>query len=173
MNQKALEAAIRITLLECLPPDWKIPIIAGNQPTGQGRQNGVYFFRISDGKRGWQSRKYRNDGDELLLTERQWAETLYQFSALVDDDIHDDTQLLAGDVLDIVRSTVSSVVMVEKLIKQGIGVQRPSDIVTPAFVNDRNQYDFNPNFTVAFSHPRDITQAVPYADTVIAGTHRI
>lgn len=174
MNQKALEAAIRLTLLECLPPGWKTPIIAGNQPTGQGRQNGVYFFRISEGKRGWLSRKYRNQGDDLLLTERQWNEPLYQFSALIDDDPRDDAQLLAGDVLDIVRSTVSSIVMVEKLRPLRIGVQRPSDIMTPAFVNDRNQYDFNPNFTVAFSHPRDITQAVPYTDTVeFSGIHRV
>ena len=111
MNQKALEAAIRTTLLDCLPADWALPVIAGNQPTGQGREDGIYFFRIGDGKRGWLSRKYRSQGDDLLLTESQWAETEYQFSALVADDINDDTQLLAGDVLDIVRSTLSGIVI--------------------------------------------------------------
>src|SRR5690606_33338730 len=103
MNQKALEAAIRTTLLACLPAGWKLPVMAGNQPTGQGREDGVYFFRIGDGKRGWLSRKYQNDGPDLLLTESQWAESDYQFSALVADDIRADAQWLAGDVLDIVR----------------------------------------------------------------------
>lgn len=166
MNQKALEAAIRTTMLACLPADWTLPVIAGNQPTGQGREDGIYFFRIGDGKRGWLSRKYRSQGDDLLLTESQWAETEYQFSALVADDINDDTQLLAGDVLDIVRSTLSGIVMIEKLRAVDIGVQRPGNILTPAFVNHHNQYDFNPNFSIVFSHRRDLTQAVPYTTVV-------
>ncbi len=166
MNQKALEATIRAVLLECLPAGWALPVIASSQPTGQGREDGIYFFRIGDGKRGWQGRKYRNDGADLLLTESQWAETEYQFSALVEDDINDDDQLLAGDALDVVRSTLSGIVMAQRLTAMGIGVQRPGNILTPAFVNHHNQYDFNPNFSIVFSHRRDITQVVPYTTTI-------
>lgn len=166
MNQKALESTIRATLLQCLPAGWALPVIAGSQPTGQGREDGVYFFRIGDGKRGWQGRKYRDDGPDLLLTESQWAETEYQFSALVQDDIKDDAQPLAGDVLDIVRSTLSGIVMAQRLHAQGVGVQRPGSILIPAFINDRNQYDFNPNFSIVFSHRRDITQSVPYTTVI-------
>lgn len=174
MNQKSLEATIREELLLSLPLGWILPVIAGNQPTGQGRENGIYFFRISDGKNGWQARKYTDQEEHLELTETQWTESQYQFQALVEDDILDDDQLLAADVLSIVRSTLSGIVMVEKLMRKGIGVQRPSDIVTPAFVNDQDQYDYNPNFTISFSHRREITQPVPYTDTVmVKGINRV
>lgn len=167
MNQKKLEATIRLVLLECLPKDWKLPIIAGYQPTGQGREDGVYFFRINDGKRGWLSRKYSEEDEDLRLKETQISESMYQFGALVKDDIRDDDQLLAIDVLDIVRSTISGLVMVESLIEKRIGVQRPTEILNPSFINEKDQFDFNPNFTVIFTHKRDLTQQVPHTETVI------
>lgn len=174
MNQKALESAIRQDLISSLPTGWTLPVILGNQPTGQGREDGIYFFRISDGKPGWQGRKYRNLPGALELKETQWTESTYQFQTLVQDDLDDDEQLLAADVLSIVRSTVSGIVMVEKLIRRGIGVQRPTDIITPAFINDQDQFDYNPNFTISFSHRREITQSVPYTEKVsVEGNHRV
>lgn len=170
MNQKALEAAIRSCLLAALPAGWALPVIAGNQPTTQGVEDaGVYFFRISDTKRGWQPRKYSHT---LMQTESQWSESDYQFQAQVRDLVEDDAQMLAADVLDVVRSSVSSLTMAESLAALGIGIQRPTDILAPVFVNDEGQFETNANFTVKFSHRRDIMRQAPEAVAELVGIQR-
>lgn len=178
MNQKILEGSIRSALIHFLQAQGvTLPVIAGNQPTGQGRTDGVYFFMMNDAKRGWQSRSYSEVVTQvpaiLKATEKQINETMFQFGALVQDDINDDDQLLADDVLSIARSCLSSLPFVESLAKMGIGVQRPTDILNPVFVNEHDQYEFNPNFTIVFTHDRAIEQLVPYTETVVSDIHRV
>ncbi|URG13034.1 hypothetical protein B2_41 [Stenotrophomonas phage B2] len=169
MNQKPLETIIRAELLAAmatLTPPLDLPVILGNQSTGQGRVNGVYFFRMADGMRGWQSRRYQETAQGLNVTESQWVETQYQFQALVKNDPLDPDQLLASDVVQIVRSLLGGVNMAERLHSLGVGVQRPSPVLTPWFVNEQNQYDSNPSFTLIFSHRRELSLPVNYAETV-------
>ncbi|VFR39275.1 FIG00947889: hypothetical protein [plant metagenome] len=143
------------------------------QPTKQGRvDNGIYFFPINRGKRGWQSRKYQSVGQGLTATETQFNESMYQFQAFVEDDLKDDDQLLAADVLAVVRGVLQSMKFTQAMTAAGIGVQRPTEIVTPSFINDRDNFEFNPNFTVIFSHQRSITQATAIIEQVTSGIHR-
>lgn len=175
MKQKHLEATIRAALITLLvEQDINLPVLAAFQPTKQGRvDDGIYFFPINRGKRGWQSRKYQDDGEALTATELQINESMYQFQAFVEDDLTAPEQLLASDVLAIVRGIVQSMRFTQTMTAAGIGVQRATDIVTPAFVNDRDNFDFNPNFTVIFTHHRSITQATAHIEQVVPGVHRI
>lgn len=175
MKQKSLEAAIRGVLIPLLiEQDVSLPVIGAFQPTKQGRvDDGIYFFPLNRGKRGWQSRRYHDIGDALVATESQINESMYQFQAFVEDDPEDDAQLLASDVLAIVRGVIQSTKFVQFMTGIGIGVQRATEIVTPSFVNDRDQFEFNPNFTVIFTHHRSITQATAHIEQVVPGIHRI
>ncbi|PWF25058.1 phage gateway protein [Corticimicrobacter populi] len=175
MKQKLLEAAIRSVLMPLLIEQGvSLPVIGAFQPTKQGRvDDGIYFFPINRGKRGWQTRRYHDAGDALTATESQINESMYQIQAFVEDDPEDDDQLLASDVLAIVRGVIQSTKFVQFMTELGIGVQRATEIVTPSFVNDRDQFEFNPNFTVIFTHHRSITQATAHIEQVVPGIHRI
>ncbi|WP_313064752.1 phage gateway protein [Achromobacter animicus] len=175
MKQKQLEATIRAALLQLLAEQGiSLPVLAAFQPTKQGRvDDGIYFFPVDRGKRGWQSRKYQDDGAALMATESQINEPMYQFQAFVEDDLDAPEQLLASDVLSVVRGVLQSMKFTQAMTAAGIGVQRATDIVTPAFVNERDNFDFNPNFTVIFTHHRNITQATAHIQHVAPGIHRI
>ncbi|EFF76099.1 phage gateway protein [Achromobacter piechaudii] len=175
MKQKQLEASVRGALLQLLAEqEISLPVLAAFQPSKQGRvDDGIYFFPVGRGKPGWQSRKYRDDGVALTATESQINESMYQFQAFVEDDLSAPEQLLASDVLSIVRGVLQSMRFTQAMTTAGIGVQRATDIVTPAFVNDRDNFDFNPNFTVIFTHHRNITQATAHIEQVVSGIHRI
>lgn len=62
-----------------------LPVIAGNQPTTQGREDeGLYFFQIADDAAGWQSRSYDTSTLPLMpLTDTQIVETQFQVEAQV------------------------------------------------------------------------------------------
>lgn len=175
MKQKQLEATVRGALLMLLTEQSiTLPVLAAFQPSKQGRvDDGIYFFPVNRGKRGWQSRKYQDDGAALHATESQINESMYQFQAFVEDDTRAPEQLLASDVLSIVRGVLQSMRFAQTMTAVGIGVQRATEIVTPAFVNERDNFDFNPNFTVIFTHQRSITQATAHIEQVASGIHRI
>ncbi|WMD23303.1 hypothetical protein RAS12_13310 [Achromobacter seleniivolatilans] len=175
MKQKKLEATVRAALLMLLAEQGiRLPVLAAFQPTKQGRvDDGIYFFPVNRGKRGWQSRKYQDDGAALTATESQINESMYQFQAFVEDDLAAPDQLLASDVLSVVRGVLQSMRFAQAMTAEGIGVQRATEIVIPSFVNERDNFDFNPNFTVIFTHQRNITQATAHIEQVVSGIHRI
>jgi len=175
MKQKQLEASIRLSLITQLARHGvSFPVIAGFQPTKQGRvKDGIYFFPLNIGKRGWQSRKYVDPADDIVQSETQINESMYQFQAFVQDDVQDSNQLLAADVLAIVRGSLQSLPFVEAMTAAGIGVQRPTDIVNPSFVNEQDQFEFNPNFTIIFTHRRTIEMTTPHVAGTQFDIHRI
>lgn len=163
MNQKQIEVAIRTTLIGMLSEQSiTLPVIAANPTSKQGRvTDGIYFFLLSKGKRGWQYRYYEEDGDALKNNESQINELMFQFQAFVKDNEKDDDQLLAEDVLSIVRGVMQSTKFVDLLQAQNIGVQRATDIVSPVFVNEFDNFEHNPNFTIIFTHTRTIQISTP------------
>lgn len=173
MNQKQLEVTIREALLEMLLEQAiTLPVLASFPPSKQGRvTDGIYFFLISKGKHGWQTRKYRTQDDLLKVDESQINEYMFQFQAFVKDNGKVDGQLLAEDVLSLVRGTVQSLAFVEKMHKQGIGVQRATDILTPTFINEHDNFEHNPNFTIIFSHTRKIAITTPEIKTLELHAH--
>lgn len=170
MNQAPLEILLRKSLLELLPPELGLPVVLGNQVKSQGRvENGIYFFRIGSPQPGWQHRSYKAE-DTLTLTETQWMESQYQIQALITEDPNDPEPITAADVTEIARMVVSSLAFVERMTLAGVGVQRASDILTPTFVNDQDQYEANPNFTVIFTHRREMISVVPHITPPVTGT---
>ncbi|RIQ43695.1 phage gateway protein, partial [Bordetella avium] len=61
----------------------------------------------------------------------------------------------------------------QRMSAVGVGVQRPSEILQPSFLNERDDFEFNPNFTVIFTHKRSITQETPHVTRVQSSIHRL
>ena len=156
MNTLDLEKAFRAELIRLLGASPLI--IKGNQDISQGRVDaGVYFWPVSDNFYGWQQRRYINiTGKMWDKKEYRMVESQYQISSIgktAEDDIK--RVAMAAQTLD----------FVERLQKNyRIGVQRVTQILKPVFVNDRGQYEYNPNFTITFTHVDEFESAVGSVD---------
>ena len=175
MNDKPL----RILIIEHLTSGLlragiTVPVIAGNQPTTQGRENdGVYFFQIMDGAAGWQGRSYSVAEPLLNMKDTQVLETTFQMQALITEDPESTASLGAIDVLNAARMVIASMPFIESMKLNDIGVQRPTNIRTPFFTNDRDQFEMSPSFDFTVSHKRHIIQPVNSVDSIEYDIKRI
>ena len=162
MNDKQLRMLIVAQLTAGLERvGVSLPVIAGNQPTTQGREDqGLYFFQIADTASGWQSRSYTPDQPrKMQMKDTQKVETAFQVEALVIDELNT-TSLTAVDLLHTARMVIASLPFVDAMQKQGVGVQNPSSVRTPYFANDRDQFEMSPSFDFTVSHKRTMIQSV-------------
>lgn len=165
MQQKDLEINIRGALLKGLDEYGAntIPVIKAFQSPSQGKQDGIYFHLLNEESSGWQDRKY--GGNTIDMVETQFFNSTYQFGAIRNQD--------ASDWIRIARMVTQSLSFVEYLRKRSIGVQRAGEIINVQFENEKGSFDFNPNFTLTFSHKESITPLVPYVDDVISKLHSV
>lgn len=167
MNDNALGILIRQTLLAQLAVQGypAVRVLSNYQPTSQGRETGpvIYFFPILDNAYGWQSRSgiYDADVGEVVYTETQRYETAYQMMSLAPSDPADLSLPTAKDLLSVARQIVASQLFVNALTENKVGLQRPTQIRTPFFVNDQQQFEASPSFDFTVSRERSIIQQVP------------
>lgn len=176
MNEKQLAALIVSELTAGLQrADVDLPVIAGNQPTTQGREDaGVYFFPIDDPVGGWQGRSYGSTTDGTLpMRDSQTVETSFQVQALLPDDPTDITGPTALDVLHTARMVIASLPFVQAMVSAGAGVQRPTDVRTPYFTNDRDQFEMVPSFDFTVSHERAIIQTIGAVESAAFDLRRV
>jgi len=176
MNEKALKILlVRELTAGLVRAGITLPVIAGNQPTTQGREDaGIYFFPIADAAAGWQIRNYGTNTLPLMpMTDTQIVETTFQVEALVPDDPSDLAQVTALDALHVARMVIGSLPFVEALRADGVGVQRPTNVRTPYFTNDRDQFEMSPSFDFTVSHKRSIIQSINSIDSMSVDIHSV
>lgn len=178
MNDKALQISIRAAMLDCLAHSGvtDLPVIAGNQPTvAQGRvARGVYFWAVSDTPRGWQGKVLRTNPEtmELETVETQFIQTQFQVNVFSPDDPENTTQDTAKDLCTRLRMLIQSNRFTEAMTAVGVGVQMPSPVRAPYFVNDLDQYEQNPSFDFTVSRKIETTQQTHEAATALS-IHRV
>lgn len=150
-----------------------VPVAQSYQLQNEGRQdNTVYFYSVVTPALGWQGRRYRVDlsRNELIRDERQVYAMFLQIFALWDDGHQD---MAASDVVAMARQLVASSRFTAALAKQGVFVERPTDVRNPFFTNDRDQQEASPSFDVTLSFTRTIEQVSPAVDRVEFNMNRI
>lgn len=178
MNDKALHIAIRAALLDCLTHAGvtNLPVFAGNQPgVAQGREaRAVYFWPVSDTPRGWQGRTRQVNPQTLQIetVEVQYIQTQFQVNVFTPDSPTDTTSATAKDLCNLVRMIVQSNRFTEAMTAVGVGVQVPSAVRAPFFVNDLDQYEQNPSFDFVVSRKITLTQATKEAAPTLS-IHRV
>ena len=178
MKDKELRIAIRAALVDSLAHAGvsDLPVIAGNQPGhAQGRvARGLYFWAVSETPRGWQGRTTRvNPGTLQVETiETQYMQTQFQVNVFCPDKPSDTTSDTAQDLCSLARMLVQSTRFVEAMSAVGVGVQMPSSIRAPFFVNDLDQYEQNPSFDFVVSRKIQTTQQTREAAPTLS-VHRV
>ena len=177
MNEKALDKLIRAELLKGLARYGvtDIPVKQGYQPTTQGRLDKcIYFWALPDIPEGWQYRKHKtDDGGQISTTETQIIATSYQMGALIPDDPSDAGQKTAKDIAILARMVVQSQPFIIAMTKAEVGVRRPSEVRNPQFVNDQDQYEFQPSFDFTVTHKQVIIQLTDSIESVEFNIHRV
>ena len=177
MNEKGLDTLIRDELLKGLARYGvtDIPVKQGYQPTTQGRLDKcIYFWALPDIPEGWQYRKHKaDDAGQISTTETQIIATSYQMGALIPDDPSDADQKTAKDITVLARMVVQSQPFVIAMTKAGVGVRRPSEVRNPQFVNDQDQYEYQPSFDFTVTHKQVIIQLTNSIERVEVNIHRV
>lgn len=155
MNDKDLITAIRSELVRELPGQGYsgVQILQDYQPDNEGRVTGpvVYIHKISDPRYGWQSRvEFENPlTGAISRTESQWMRSGYQFTCLAPG--------YPSDLANTCAMLMNSRSVIDSLMAKGVGIERITEIRTPYFKNDRDQFEQTPSFDVIFTHQRTIT----------------
>lgn len=152
-----------------------LPVIASYQPTTEGRatEAALYFFPLPERRYGWQGRKRIVGTETITTTETQIIESAFQVFALAPQD---PTNLLlptAKDLVNIAAMVCNSQVFSQVMNRQGVGVQRITQVRNPFFVNDQGQFEPSPSFDVTLSHKRQISEVTPVAKDVTLSIHRV
>ncbi|MEX6211755.1 phage gateway protein [Providencia hangzhouensis] len=147
-----------------------IPVKAGFQPIKPGSEdNMVMFFSINERGHGWQGRNYNIQGKNANHQENLLSEKTYQVQTVI-------TQLgsyTANDIAAMVRMVINSLPFVTALRKQGIGVQRATDIRQPYIVNEHGDYEQTISFDFNVTFKRSLFPDTAAISALYPNLHRI
>lgn len=137
-----------------------VSVLQNYQPTMQGAYTGptVYFFKVSDYRYGFLGRSDTWDSINKVMvhTEKQWRETIWQFSAFVTADLTNVNSYTASDLCNVVAQILASDSVRIALQNDGFGQYRIGQVRNPYFTDERDLYESFPSFdfTLCF---QDIT----------------
>jgi len=178
MTDNDLKELIRKTLLDLMALQGvvDVPVLAGNQPTGQGRSpKGIYFFPVGEPQHGWQYRKdkYNPATGGQTHTETQIVRSQFQVGGYAHEDPLDTTAPTALDITSQASMLIKSMPAVEAFKKAGAGLERVTAIRTPFFENDQGRQEAAPSFDITISHQRIITLTAPSFKSVELAITRV
>lgn len=158
-----LEAAV-------LHGGWSFIVEQKDQPTQQGvpSEGAVFFQKIQDRPYGSPMIRKVSNFPTMTFTEHndQWYETTFQISALVTQNPENLTLPTASDVANYVKMYLASRASRMVLMQQNVGILRVTQVRDPAFQNDRERFEYHPNFDLTLTYQRTI-------DIVIPGTNDV
>lgn len=163
-------------------------VIANQQPTTQGRTTTatLYFSPISEQRYGWQYssskltpeleldfvREYYSV-QKLQREEAQWLRTTYQVVALAPQDPRDLSLPTAKDILRSASIIMGGQSFVQALMRDGVGIERITDIRNPYFVNDNGQFEASPSFDFTVTRKLAIIQEQAAIDSAAYNFTRV
>ena len=112
----------------------------------------IYVTYTTTNQRGWQYRSYSTSVSGYQKTEHQKEELLVQISALRRRTINDSVNTLnSKDILKYLRMYLLDINKGLKDLKNlGYSIYQPSEIQSPDFFDDSDNFEFMPFFNVTF-----------------------
>lgn len=149
------------------------PIIKQSyQPVQQGAETGptLYLYKISDIRLGFPQFGYVwdvNSSTEVAQTTQQYEST-FQISCWATQNPANIASLTASDLANYAAYIMQSASTIASLEATGVGIYRVSDVRNQNFVDDRDRFEFAPNFDFTLTHKQIITLTAPIiTETVI------
>ena len=165
MLDNALIALVINTLIagEAIAGISGTPVKQAFQPTAQGAnsQPTAYLHKLFDRRYGFLGRSDIWDSTQIVHTETQQYETTFQLSVLATQNPATPNQYTASDICNLCAAILQSSVSVASLQAQGVGIERITDVRNPSFLDDREQFEYSPNFDFVLTHKQIITSTTP------------
>ena len=111
----------------------------------------IYVTCTTKRRHGWQMRKYPFVDNELKHKQDFITEIDVQISALRRRQTDDTTETMNGaDVLEHIKAYMLNIYEIKSLRALGYSIYQPSEIQTPDFFDDSDNFEFMPFFSVVF-----------------------
>lgn len=111
----------------------------------------IYVTCTLKRRRGWQYRDYKIIDAELKNTQYFKQEIDVQFSALRRRELEDTINTLnSADILELLKTYMLNPYTLQDLRALGYKIYQPSEIQSPDFTDDSDNFEFMPFFNVTF-----------------------
>ena len=111
----------------------------------------IYVTCTLKRRHGWQYRDYKVIDSKYTHTEYFKQEVDVQFSALKKRDLEDTIDTLnSSDVLEYLKAYMLNPYTLQDLRALGYKIYQPSEIQSPDFIDDSDNFEFMPFFNVTF-----------------------
>lgn len=111
----------------------------------------IYVTCTNKNRRGWQQRLYPKTAQGLKLQEGFIQEIDVQISALRRRELSDTVDTLnSADVLEYIKTYMLNLYSLQDLRALGYTIYQPSNIQSPDFFDDSDNFEFMPFFNVIF-----------------------
>lgn len=144
------------------------PIQQAFQPTQQGTNSAptAFLHKLYDKRRGTPQRSdaWDQTGNQLVHTQKQLYDTVFQASALSIQDPANPTQVTASDLLNLIAGILADDQTVVAFQAQGLGILSISDVSNGYFTDDFGRYEAEPTLEFTISHTQSLVTTGPYID---------
>jgi len=146
-----------------------VTVKQSNQPTMQGINTNptVYFFKLNNKRYGYLGRDDVWNGSQIVHTETQYFETVFQVAALVLQNPNFINLPTASDLVNEVASIMQSDNTRAILNLSGIGILRISDVLNPYFVDDKDNFEASPTFDFTLVYENTRASTTPIINTFV------
>lgn len=111
----------------------------------------IYVTFANKNRRGWQQRSYPKVSQDLKIREGFIQEIDVQISALRRRELTDTLDTLnSADVLEYIKTYMLNIYSLQDLRTLGYIIYQPSNIQSPDFFDDSDNFEFMPFFNVTF-----------------------
>lgn len=111
----------------------------------------IYVTATTKSRRGWQYRHYKDIENEYKRTDGFKEQVDVQFSALRRRELDDTAETLnSADVLEYLKTYMLNPYAIQDLRALGYLIYQPSEVQTPDFFDDSDNFEFMPFFSVTF-----------------------
>ena len=111
----------------------------------------IYVTCTNKNRRGWQQRIYPKTEQELRIRDAFYQEVDVQISALKRRELTDTVDTLnSADVLEYIKTYMLNIYALQDLRALGYTIYQPSNIQSPDFFDDSDNFEFMPFFNVTF-----------------------
>lgn len=156
-----------------------VAVMQGNQPTQQGVPTGpmVALYQFPSRRYGWMRRAdvwvppVGEVAGYMAHQEVQKMETTFQVTALYPQLPENTGGLTACDLANTVADILQSDAGLAQLRAVNAGIYRVTDIRLTAFVDDRDRFEYSPNFDFTVTHQNERVTMNPAVSTYEARIH--
>ena len=179
MNDNALIAPVIALIKSGLTANGftSVAVKQSYQPTQQGAESGsaVYLHKLGDKRYGFTGRRdaYDVPNSQMVHTETQFYETMFQVNALSIQTPTDTASKTASDILNMVAAILQSDTAIASLRAQGIGILRVTGITNTIFVDDKDRHESSPSFDFTLTHEQAIVSTAEVVQTVEYTINRV